>query len=108
MSENIGSAPTAANEGQAVQKESSELVEGVKVESPIQSTNATNSQSGDTAPVDKAAGKAVAFTPARSGSGPSSASVILGKKELEDELMYKPQSNPPKRSRKGKNKNFRS
>ena len=108
LSENIGSAPTTANEGQAVRKESPKLVEGVKVESPIQSTNATNSQSGDTAPVDKAAGKAVAFTAAPSGSAPSSASVILGKRKLEDEVMYKPQSNPPKRSKKGKNKEVRS
>ena len=106
--ENIGSTPTTAEEGQAVQKELSELVEGVKVVSPTPSTNTKNSQSEDTAPGDTEAGKAVASTLAAPGSARPSTSAILGKRNLEDEVIYNPQSNPPKRTKMGKNKKLRS
>ena len=109
VSEGIGSTSTTAVEGQPIEKGSSELVEGVKVDSPIQRTNATNSQSGDPAPVDTAVSKAVASTLGASASMPPSGSVILGKRDLgDDEVMFEPQSNPPKRIKKGNNNKYDS
>ena len=106
VSESVGPAPTTAQKGQAVQKKSSALGEGAKVETPTDTSHDENSQGGDTAPVDTPVGTAMESTPAASGSAPPQE--LRGRKAAEDPPLYQAQSKPAKPSRKGKNKKFLS